>query len=385
MNQFFGRTFLAFRSRAAASRGRYALLIHFLNYCQLGKTKEDRIKTVFGGGGHVVILGAGASIASTLRNPEPNGKKLPSMDNFIDVVGLADVVDNLPENLKAGNFEKLYSNLHNDNPNSEEILEIERRVYNYFKDMKLPYNVATIYDYLVLSLRSRDLIATFNWDPFLYEAFNRNSAFADMPRICFLHGSVAIGYSREDKRCGPVGGYLRRDGGYLEPTRLLYPVAKKNYNDNEFISVEWKMVKFWLNMDSTKRVTVFGYGAPDTDVEAVELLNTAWGTADKRDMEQFEIIDIRPESEGVERWRNFIHSNHYDYENDYFSSSLARNPRRTFESYHQHNMPLTIDEAFSESNPVPKDIITLRELWDWHRPLVEAEAEWKREIERHSK
>jgi hypothetical protein len=31
-------------------------------------TKEDRIKTVFGGGGHVVILGAGASIASTTRN-----------------------------------------------------------------------------------------------------------------------------------------------------------------------------------------------------------------------------------------------------------------------------------------------------------------------------
>ena len=33
-------------------------------------TKEDRIKTVYSGGGHVVILGAGASIASTLRNPE---------------------------------------------------------------------------------------------------------------------------------------------------------------------------------------------------------------------------------------------------------------------------------------------------------------------------
>ena len=53
--------------------------------------------TVYGGGGHVVILGAGASIASTLRNPEPSGKQLPSMDNFIDVVGLSDIVDYLPE------------------------------------------------------------------------------------------------------------------------------------------------------------------------------------------------------------------------------------------------------------------------------------------------
>jgi len=101
-------------------------------------TKEDRIKTVMGGGGHVVILGAGASIASTLRNTELNGKRLPSMDNFIEVVGLQDIVDTLPEELVANNFETLYSNLHNHNPQSDEILEIEARVFDYFKDMELP-------------------------------------------------------------------------------------------------------------------------------------------------------------------------------------------------------------------------------------------------------
>ena len=110
----------------------------------MAKTKEDRIKTVYGGGGHVVILGAGASIASTFRNPEPSGKRLPSMDNFIDLVGLSDIVDSLPEKLRAKNFEQLYSNLHNDNPHSDEILEIQNRVYDYFKDMKLPENEATI-------------------------------------------------------------------------------------------------------------------------------------------------------------------------------------------------------------------------------------------------
>ena len=137
------------------------------------KTKEDRINTVMGGGGHVVILGAGASIASTFRNNELNGKQLPSMDNFIDVVGLNDIIDSIPKNLVAKNFEELYSNLHKANPKSKEIIEIERRVYGYFKDMKLP-NEPTIYDHLVLSLRPRDLIATFNWDPFLFQAFNRN-------------------------------------------------------------------------------------------------------------------------------------------------------------------------------------------------------------------
>jgi hypothetical protein len=343
----------------------------------MANTKEDRIKTVFGGGGHVVILGAGASIASTFRNPEQNGKQLPSMDNFIEIVGLNDIVETLPANLRAKNFEQLYSNLHSSNPQSPEIIEIEKRVYDYFKDMKLPENEATIYDFLLLSLRPRDLIATFNWDPFLYQAYIRNSHIADMPYLSFLHGSVALGYSKEDKRAGPVGWHSRATGGYFEPTPILYPVTNKNYTENEFISSEWDRVKAWLHEESTKRVTIFGYGAPNTDVEAINLLNTAWGTADKRNMEQFEMIDKRPEDELVKQWSNFIHSHHYDYADNYFSSSLATNPRRTFESYHQHNLPLTIDEAFSESNPVPSDIQTLQELWDWHKPLIDAENEWK--------
>jgi hypothetical protein len=344
-----------------------------------GLTKEDRINTVFGGGGQVVVLGAGASIASTIRNPELSGKQLPSMDNFIEVVGLQDIVDSIDESLKAQNFEILYSNLHENNPDSDEINEIEKRVIDYFKDMKLP-DEPTIYDYLVLSLRPRDLIATFNWDPFLFQAFNRNSKFTkDLPLMSFLHGNVSIGYSAEDKRCGPAGMQMRRDGGYFEPTKLLYPVKQKNYNDDVFISMEWDRLKHWLKHDSTKLVTVFGYGAPDTDVEAVSLLDEAYGGKDARNMEQFEVIDVQDEETVVKRWDKFIHSHHYDYSTDYFDSSLALNPRRTSESYFQHIMPMTPAEAFSESNPIPDNISTMEELWEWHRPLIEAEEKWKKE------
>lgn len=222
------------------------------------KTKEDRIKTVMGGGGHVVILGAGASIASTFRNQELNDKVLPSMDNIVDIVGLSDIVETLPEHLLAKNFEELYCNLHKENPNSDEILEVEKRVYGYFKDMQLPEE-ATIYDHLVLSLRPKDLVATFNWDPFLYQAFVRNGDIADLPYMAFLHGTVALGYSKEDKRSGPAGWYSKATENYLEPTTLLYPVDQKNYNQDEFISMEWGRLKVWLNSDDTKRVTVFGY------------------------------------------------------------------------------------------------------------------------------
>lgn len=341
------------------------------------KTREDRVKTVFGGGGQVVILGAGASIASTLRNPEPTGKILPSMNNFVQVVGLTDVVASLPDRLKANNFEELYGKLHQDNPNSDEIHEIENRVYDYFKDMQLP-DEPTIYDYLILSLRPKDLIATFNWDPFLYQAFNRNREITkDLPYLSFLHGNVAIGYSKEDKRCGAAGMTSKATLNFYEPTRLLYPVGQKNYTNDEFISMEWERLKAWLHEDSTKIVTIFGYGAPATDVEAVKLLNEAWGTSDERNMEQFEIIDVRPEDEVREQWDTFIHSHHYDYSTNYFESSLAYNPRRTSESYFQHILPNSPSEAFSASNPVPSDFKTLEELWDWHKELFDAEEEWK--------
>ena len=345
------------------------------------KTKEDRIKTVMGGGRHVVILGAGASIASTIRNPELKGKKLPSMDNFNDIVGLNEIVETLPSHLVTRNFEELYSNLHKDNPNSTQIKEIERRVYDYFRDMELPKE-PTIYDHLVLSLRPKDLIATFNWDPFLYQAFVRNQKVADMPYFSYLHGTVALGYSKEDKRPGPAGWYSKATKNYFVPTRLLYPVDQKNYNQDEFISMEWDRLKAWLNSETTKRVTIFGYGAPKSDFEAVKMLIDSWGTRDERNMEQFEIIDVRAEGTVRKSWGSFIHSHHYDYSTNYFESSLAYNPRRTSESYFQHYMPNTPSEAFSDSNPIPHDLKTLEELWAWHKPLVEAENEWKKEHEK---
>ena len=101
-----------------------------------GMTKEEGINQVYGGGGHVVILGAGASIASTYRNPEKNGKRLPSMDNFIDVVGLGDLIDQIPEKLRAKNFETLYGNLHNHDPESAILTEIESRIQDYFGNME---------------------------------------------------------------------------------------------------------------------------------------------------------------------------------------------------------------------------------------------------------
>ena len=345
-----------------------------------GMTKEEGINQVYGGGGHVVVLGAGASIASTMRNSEKSGKKLPAMNNFVEVIGLQDIIEKIPQELKSDNFETLYANLHKANPGGDEIREIEKRIKDYFGDMVLP-DEPTIYDYLVLSLRSKDIIATFNWDPFLYQAWIRNLKFTnDLPYLSFLHGNVAIGYSAEEKRCGPAGMYSKATGDYFEPTKLLYPIEQKNYTNDEFISIEWDRLKWWLSKESgAVRATIFGYGAPASDVEAVSLLSNAWGPSDERNMEQFEIIDISEEDELRKRWDKFTHSHHYDIVNNYFHSSLARNPRRTSESYFSHYLPATPSEAFRHSNPVPQNFKTLDELWAWHKPLIEAEERKKTE------
>jgi hypothetical protein len=164
------------------------------------------------------------------------------------------------------------------------------------------------------------------------------------------------------------------------PIDLLYPVHKKNYNANDYLINEWKTVKAWLKSKDTRLVTVFGYSAPETDVEAIKLLKDSYGTPDSRNMEQFEIIDVRDESVVLPRWDGFIHSHHYHYEENYFKSSLARNPRRTSESYFQHIICLDEHEAFSESNPIPDDITALNDLWKWHEPLIKAEAKWRKDI-----
>lgn len=247
---------------------------------------------------------------------------------------------------------------------------LKTRIQDYFKRLELPEH-PTIYDYLILSLRPKDVIATFNWDPFLYQAFNRNGkfSFTPPPGILHLHGNVAIGYCSKERRSGPAGSIIKDTGEYCSPTKLLYPVTKKDYNSSEFIKGQWKDLK------DAERVTVFGYRAPDSDVEAMELMQEAWGSPEQRAMEQFELIDIRPEEEVKKSWSKFIHSHHYDYHTTFFDSSLARHPRRTIESYRLWSQPMKINHAFQEGNKVPNNFKDLKEMWEWYKPLMEKDWE----------
>jgi hypothetical protein len=65
-------------------------------------------------------------------------------------------------------------------------------------------------------------------------------------------------------------------------------------------------------------LTIFGYSAPSSDIEAVRLQKKAWGDLDKRQLEEVSIIDIISENEITKKWEQFIYSHHYRYSNDFF-------------------------------------------------------------------
>src|SRR5258708_1337889 len=256
-------------------------------------TVEQEISQIRVMSPHIVILGAGASVA-TFPNGDKNGKRIPLMKDLVEVVGLGKILDQIGVDYKGKNFEDLYSQLFIDEKYSTILEEINNAIDDYFFSLELP-PTPTIYDHLLLSLRETDLIATFNWDPFLIQAHLRNQKFTKLPMMSFLHGNVLAGYCTEHKTRGGTGNLCPKCKKRFTQSPLLYPITKKDYSANQFIDGEWRRLKKCLEM--AFMVTVFGYSAPKTDTEALSLMKTSWGDVEKRDMEQIEIVSRQHEGE----------------------------------------------------------------------------------------
>jgi hypothetical protein len=308
---------------------------------------EQEIHDVSMNAPHLVILGAGASRAAF---PDGiNGYRIPLMKDLIQCVGLEDILKKHGVKVTDQNFEALYSSLA-EGPNDIALLElINEKLINYFQRLALPEG-PTIYDYLLLCLRKKDVIATFNWDPFLFDACLRNHKYAELPHVLYLHGNVRIGYCLKDMSKGLVGTRSLKSGDFFIPSKLLYPVKKKGYADDPFIKGEWDDFKRALS--HAYILTIFGYGAPSMDVEAIDIMKTAWGPSTKREMEEIEIVDIKPENEMVDTWADLIHSHHYRAIPQFYDSWMVKHPRRTCDAMWAQLM----DAKFIEENPIPTDL-----------------------------
>lgn len=309
---------------------------------------------------HVVILGAGASFAAC-PNGDKSGKRLPLMNNFIDILGVESLIKKTGLIFKSNNFEDIYSAIHENPKLSEVRAELEEVIYGYFSSMSLP-DEPTLYDHLVLSLRHKDTIATFNWDPFLAQAIERNMGRFKPPMTLYLHGNVKMGTCSSNHHMGINGTHCKQCGNEIRPSPLLYPVSEKNYHDNKFIAEQWRMIA--TELKNAFMLTIFGYGAPTSDASAINLFKTAWGSVDERNMEEFEAINIINKDGIRETWSPFIHSHHNSVEHNFYDSWIANHPRRTGEAY----LNQFLENKVIESNPLPRNA-NFQELWDWYDVL----------------
>lgn len=300
-----------------------------------------------------------------------NGLALPDMRGLASLPEIEDLFREAGIANARDDFEAAYAHLRAGRQHEEVGDRIDSIVRDFFATVEIG-DEPTIYDHLLLGLRPKDLIATFNWDPLMVQAEMRLrlEGVNDLPQVVFLHGNVAIYVCLDDAKAGLAGDRCPTCGKQLEPSPLLYPVTEKNYEDNAFIKYAWQTLRWGL--EHGRIVTVFGYRAPVTDVAAIAEFQQAWGTPDQRQFEQFEFI-VRPGSNHDEtrlRWDDFVHTHHYDVWDNFFESWIARHPRRTGEVYYRQY----IEANFVDENPMPRGL-DLRSTVEWYQELMKYEQQ----------
>lgn len=313
---------------------------------------------------HVVILGAGASVAA-IPNGDANGRKISAMSGFIDKLGMTDVIGGLNLSTNSDNLEDIYMEMHEREDCNEARQLLEEKIESYFLEYVIP-DEPTVYDFLLLSLRKKDIVATFNWDPLILQAYQRCEAITlDLPKLVFLHGNVGIGFCEEDNMVGLRNLYCLKCGRPFKGIPLLYPIKNKDYNSNTLIASSWGSLQEY--MKKAYMVTIFGYSAPKSDVAAMNMLHNAWGNKEQRNFEQFEMIDIREEEDVKLSWNGFIHTHHYNVWDNIFDSYLGKFPRRTCDVLFDNTMNLQC----MHGNMGFKGDMTFADIGEYLMPLIE--------------
>ncbi len=313
---------------------------------------------------HVVIVGAGASIAAC--RIDKNGKEVPVLKNIHKILGLTDELKKYNfSDEQMEDFEKLFSDI-NEKVEYKDLQEkLEYEVCDYFSKLQLP-DEPTLYDYLILSLTEKDAIISFNWDPFLMQAYRRNICVGNLPELIFPHGNSGVGLCYDCKIKGYANCLCPDCFKELEQMPLLYPIGKKDYNSKPIIVNEWKKAQEVLSRAAG--LTIYGYGAPVTDVEAVELMHSAHKISQMKDIAPFTIINLPDcEKEQRKKWTEFYDVDMLLYCNSLEESLLWKNPRVSLETLFDailQQQPRSIEKSF-------KKFSTVKELQEFIKTITE--------------
>lgn len=315
---------------------------------------------------HVVILGAGASAAACPRG-DARGHPLPVMANLTSVLKLGTLLQRAGlAPYRGDNFEHLYDRLASSDQYNDLRVDIEARVRRYFASLQLPES-ATAYDLLLLSLRAKDLIATYNWDPLLLQAYARNRMMKELPRVVFLHGNVYLGYCTNHWRKGYSSQNCEVCGKPFEESPLLFPVTNKQYRNHPLLAGKWD--ELFRTLQHSYMLTIFGYAAPSADAAAREILLEAWNTNRTRELAEVEVVDILPRKQLYIRWRDFIVRQHWAATKRLCQTWLSRYPRRSCEAL----AFATLQQSPWATRQIPR-FRRVDHLQDWIRPLIEEEV-----------
>ena len=299
-------------------------------------TKEESINNIEQKP-HLFILGAGATKAC-IPNGDKNKLPSPVMEGFLKTIGQEDILSGVTLKTSSSNIESIYSELYERSEYTAKVKEIEDIIVRHFSSMQIP-DEPTLYDYLILSLRCKDCIATFNWDPLLTQAYLRVRKITDdLPQLVFLHGNVAIGLCKECYTFSPLSfPYCPKCHRKLEEMPLLYPVKDKSYTQHWGIKGSWTTFEHYI--EKAAIVTIWGYGAPESDVKAKEMMLKAFSSS-YRKLDQIEVIDIADPRKTADKWENFSKETNYHIKvvKSLSETLLWEFPRRSVEGYVKRNI-----------------------------------------------
>ena len=319
---------------------------------------------------HLFILGAGATKA-TIPNGDKYGRQSPVMENFMQEIGIDNLLKGVELKTKSQNIEEIYSELATKPEYTDVVTRIEEGIVSHYRQMQIP-DTPTLYDYLILSLRKKDCIATFNWDPLLIQAYNRvNKITTDLPEMLFLHSSVAVGICEDCRHYEPYRNRCcSKCGKPLSSPRLLYPVEHKDYSQDIFIKNSWN--EFSRYLEQACIVTVWGYSAPKSDSEAKKMMLKAF-SSDYRPLDQIEVIDIADEETIHKIWYPFAKDTNYhlNIHKSLMDTYIAEFPRRSVEGYVKRN----IEGWWGGSTLSLKECTSFEELAQLVKPLIIKESQ----------
>lgn len=234
----------------------------------------------------------------------------------------------------------------------------------------------TIYDYLVLGLQPKDVIATFNWDPLLMLAHRRNRDIPglELPDIRFLHGSVYYSSCLEHDVLACPGEQCPKCDSLLVNSELIFPLEDKDYGQNPLISRDWKIVT--RKLSRAFHLTIFGYSGPRTDQKARQMLRDGWhgpGSSENpssiRHLSHVELVDVASPNKLERNWSEFIWFGHSMIVREFWASTIARWSRRTAEykiAASLHGIP--------SQRLGPLRTQSLAELQEFHAQIAQTES-----------